>query len=184
MEYLIEKNEPPRPIKKHEKDKLMDRYMESQRRREQGLKLSRGEVKKGYIFPEHRPFFKGIIKDDKDRIYVFRFKSPLDKEKYEKYDLFSKEGYYLYKVTMPSIPFPVIKNGYIYTYQLDKDTGFSRVIRYRIKNWDQIETQKRHSNEAYRLSSPSQRPVSASKRNKSFRIQLTVFQLPSTMRKI
>lgn len=145
VEYLIEKSESPRPIKKDEKDKLMDRYMESQRRREQGLKLSRGEVKKGYIFPEHRPFFKGIIKDDKDRIYVFRFKSPLDKEKYEKYDLFSKEGYYLHKVTMPSIPFPIIKNGYIYTYQLDKDTGFSRVIRYRIKNWDQIETQKRQN---------------------------------------
>jgi hypothetical protein len=141
VEYFIEKNEPPRPIKKDEKNKLMDRYMESQRQREQGLKLSRGEVKKGYIFPEHRPFFKGIIKDDKDRIYVLRFKSPLDKEKNEKYDLFSREGYYLYKVTMPSIPFPVIKDGYIYTSQRDKDTGISRVIRYRIKNWDKIETQ-------------------------------------------
>ncbi len=145
VEYLIEKSEPPRSIKKDEKDKLMDRYMESQRRREQGLKLSRGEVKKGYIFPEHRPFFKGIIKDDKDRIYVLRFKSPLDKEEYEKYDLFSREGYYLHKVTMPSIPFQVIKNGYIYTSQRDKDTGISRIIRYRIKNWDQIETQNRQN---------------------------------------
>jgi len=145
LEYLIEKSESPRPIKKDERDKLIDRYMESQRHREQGLKLSRGEVKKGYIFPGHRPFFKGIIKDDMDRIYVLRFRSPLDKEKYEKYDLFSREGYYLYKVIMPSIPFPVIKGRYIYTSQRDKDTGISRVIRYRIKNWDQIETQKRQN---------------------------------------
>jgi hypothetical protein len=57
--------------------------------------------------------------------------------------LFSKEGYYLYKVTMPSIPVAVIKDGYIYTSKREKDAGILRIIRYRIKNWDQIETQKK-----------------------------------------
>ncbi len=145
VEYIIEKNESPRTIKKDERDKLINEYMEFQRAREQGLKLSRGEVKKGYIFPEHRPFFKGIINDDKDRIYVLRFKSPLDKERYEKYDLFSKEGYYLYRIAMPSVSVAVIKDGHIYTIKREMDTGILRVIRYRIKNWDQIETQKRQN---------------------------------------
>jgi len=137
-EYIIEKDEPLEPITKKEKNELIDRYMEFQKRRKREPILSRSEVKKGYIFPKYRPFYIRMLKDDKDRIYVRRFKSPFDKENGNKYDLFSKEGYYLYRVTMPPIPIIIIKNGCTYRVKREKDTEYLRIIRYKIKNWDKI----------------------------------------------
>lgn len=39
---------------------------------------------------------------------------------------------------MKRLVLKVIKNGNIYTYQREKETGYIRVIRYKIKNWEQI----------------------------------------------
>ena len=137
-EHIIEKDDPQLPITKKEKDKLVDRYMESQRRSKKGTILSKSEVERGYVFPKNKPFYTRIFRDDKDRIYVLRFKSPFDEENSKIYDLFNKEGYYLYKVTIPSIPIYAIKNGRIYSVRFEKDTDITRIIRYKIKNWDRI----------------------------------------------
>ncbi len=138
IEYIIEKDEPFKPITREEKNKSIDGYIEIQKRRKQELRLSRGEVKKGLIFPKYRPFYTRILKDDKDRIYVRRFKSPFDKENGNKYDLFSKEGYYLYRVIMPPIPIKIIKNGCIYRVKYEEETEYLRIKRYKIKNWNKI----------------------------------------------
>ena len=138
IEYIIEKDEPLRPITRKEKNKSIDGYIEIQKRIKRLSILSRGEVKKGLIFPKNRPFYTRVLKDDKDRIYVRRFKSPFDKENGNKYDMFSKEGYFLYRVTMPPIPIKIIKNGCIYRVKYEEETGYLRIKRYKIKNWDQI----------------------------------------------
>ncbi len=39
---------------------------------------------------------------------------------------------------MKPLVLKVIKNGNIYTSERDKETGFIRVLRYKIKNWEQI----------------------------------------------
>ncbi len=53
------------------------------------------------------------------------------------YDLFSEKGYYIYRVKMP-LPPSIIKKGCIYRIERDQDTGYTKVKRYKIINWDQI----------------------------------------------
>ena len=53
------------------------------------------------------------------------------------FDVFSKDGYYLYKTVFPFAPF-VIKDGFFYTRVVNEDTGEVFVKRFRIKNWEQI----------------------------------------------
>ena len=54
------------------------------------------------------------------------------------FDLFSQEGYYLYKVKIPEINPQIIKKGFTYTYRSDPNTGYYKVERFKIKNWEQI----------------------------------------------
>jgi len=137
LSYIIEMNRPPDPITNKDKNRRIDRYLETQRPTARGEKLSRSEVKRAYIFPEFKPFFDGIIGDDEGRIYVRMFKlyDPDDSSLY--YDFFSKEGYYLYKIKIPFFPF-MIRKGYVYSTKSDPDTGYLKIIRYKIKNWEQI----------------------------------------------
>jgi len=99
-----------------------------------------------FEIPRDKPYFYGIMVDSEARVYVQRNKAsvtirgygPTDKEGKE-VDVFSKEGYYLYKTTLPPNTC-VIKNGFIYAYHLDEEEGLESVRRYRIKNWDEIKT--------------------------------------------
>jgi len=52
-------------------------------------------------------------------------------------DSFSKDGYFLYKSTIPRGTY-IIKDGFLYAYVMDEDSGEELVKRFRIKNWDQI----------------------------------------------
>lgn len=88
--------------------------------------------------PKYRPFYSRIMKDDKGHIYVFKLKSILSEEKGTNFDLFSQEGYYLYKVKIHDVIPRIVKKGFIYAISSDPDTGYYKVKRYRIKNWDQI----------------------------------------------
>lgn len=92
-------------------------------------------------FPPHRPFFKGILGDEKGRIYVFRMKSILDKSQDEIVDIFSKDGRYLYQTKLPCFP-KSIRNGVIYFMEednsnKDKDPIF-KIKKLTIKNYDSI----------------------------------------------
>lgn len=99
-----------------------------------GEKLSRSEVKRTYIFPRFKPLFLGIISDDKGRIYI-RGYDPDDSSAY--FDLFNKEGYYIYKIKAPLYP-RIIKKGYVYLVKRDPGNDYVKVKRYKIKNWEQI----------------------------------------------
>lgn len=91
-----------------------------------------GEVK----FPPHRPFFKGLLSDEKGRIYIIRTRSVFDKSRVEEIDIFSQEGIYLYHTKLKSAP-QVIKNGYIY--MIGKDERDLREIRkLKIKNYQSL----------------------------------------------
>jgi len=137
MRFAIEKNEKPEAVTQKAKSELIDRYLERQAKSNRGEKLTRDEVKKAYIFPKFKPFFIGISSDNEGRIYVKRFKLYDPEDRSEVYDLFSKDGYYIYRVKMP-LPVSRMINGSIYRIVPDQNTGYIKVKRYKIKNWDLI----------------------------------------------
>ena len=87
--------------------------------------------------PPHKAFFYSIFIDSEGRIYTQRNKGRRYGTEAKELDIFSKDGYYLYKTTLPHAPF-VIKNGYLYTHIVNEDTGEELVKRFKIKNWDRI----------------------------------------------
>jgi hypothetical protein len=98
----------------------------------------KGKYKKGKL-PEHKPFFYDVFSDSEGRIYVQR-NMVRKAEAVEKiFDIFSKDGYYLYKAVCQDTPW-VIKDGYYYTRIANDETGEVFVKRYKIKNWDEIKT--------------------------------------------
>jgi len=89
-------------------------------------------------FPDYKPHFYSIIIDDKSRIYVR--KNPVSRESgtNHEYDVFNKEGLYLYRINLDHYPY-LIKDGYIYTRMTNEETGLEQIKRYRIKNWEKIQ---------------------------------------------
>ena len=97
----------------------------------------RNRLKK-YNLGEFQPFFYLIFTDSEGRIYVQTNKTWAEDEVKEKeVDIFSKNGYYLYKTSLPKHTY-VIKIGYLYALIIDEDEGMELVKRFRISNWDQI----------------------------------------------
>ena len=137
--YIIKKDEPPQSITKDEKEKVIGRFMEGQKKREGMPKISRSKYESALKFPKHKPFYRIIIKDDKDRIYVGKFEFPFDRTDGVNFDMFDKDGHFLYRVKIPSL-YPVIKFGCFYTIKIDQETGYAKIKRYKIKNWEQIKT--------------------------------------------
>lgn len=131
---IIEKDEEPEAITSEEKDKVIENEIALIKRRRK-IKLSRKEVKKKYKFPKHKPFFLDLKTDDRGNTYVLKF--PKKGEEFN-YDLFDIKGYYLYKIKIKPLLLEVIRKGYIYTYEISKETGYIKVKRYKIKNWEQI----------------------------------------------
>jgi len=85
--------------------------------------------------PGHRPFWSKFISDDLGRLYVIRFKPITEKDvKTSDIDVFSKDGYYLYRMTWPFVP-QVIKGGFLYEVRQDEEAGLTKIIRHRTKNW-------------------------------------------------
>ncbi|MCK4646549.1 MAG: 6-bladed beta-propeller [Candidatus Aminicenantes bacterium] len=135
--FRIEKEEKAEPVTQKDKKRRIDNYLERQEKSSRKEKLSRNEVKKAYVFPKIKPFFSRIILDNERRIYVRRFKLYNPEDRSELYDLFSEKGIYIYRVKMP-LPPRIIRKGYIYRIVPDRDTGYIKVKRYKIRNWDKI----------------------------------------------
>jgi hypothetical protein len=136
---IIKKNEPSQSISRREKDKIITDFLENTA--QEGRKWPRDVVEEGANFPDHRPFFSNIASDDKGRLYVRKFKSVLDESKEAEFDIFSAEGYFLYTTKLTIAP-ELIKDGFLYDTSYSDETGEYKVIRYRIKNWDQIKVSK------------------------------------------
>ncbi len=131
LELIIKKEEPPYPISQKEKNKIYERFSDLEE------KWPKGVVKEAVQWPSHRPYFNRIVTDDRGRIYVRRVKSIIDESEEVEFDIFSKEGYYLYKTNLPFTP-TVIKNGYFYEYYSSEETGEVKIKRYKVKNWGEI----------------------------------------------
>lgn len=130
--YAFEKDYPPETFSKKEKERIIEDYKES---------MERFGRERKFIaeFPKYKPIFFNILDDDKGRIYVNNFELFPEGEAIVNFDLFNREGYYLYKVKMSKFPM-IIKNGSLYTVERDKETELLTIKRYKIKNWEQIET--------------------------------------------
>jgi hypothetical protein len=85
--------------------------------------------------PGHRPYFSRFLNDDLGRLYVVRFRPITEKAvTSSEVDVFSKDGYYLCRMTWASLP-QVIKGGFAYEVRQDEEAGLTKIIRHRIKNW-------------------------------------------------
>jgi hypothetical protein len=127
---VIAKDEKPLSISGREKDET----------RRTGIGIWTGAEKpklEDDAFPDYRPFFSRFLTDDAGRIYVDRRGSILDKDKPSQVDVFSKDGYYLYRTTWSTFP-SAIKSGFYYEVRENKDTSEYQIVRFRIKNWNQM----------------------------------------------
>jgi len=127
---IIKKDEPYHALSRGERDKIINERVES-------TKWPKNVVEEALNLPKHRPFFNRILVDDKERIYVKRQKSILDESAEEIFDIFGSDGYYLYSTKLSFIPL-AINGGYLYNTTFSEETGETKVIRYRIKNWHLI----------------------------------------------
>jgi len=129
--FRIRKDEAPEKITKNEEERVKNRI--------------RSELaKRGYFepdisieFPEQKPHFFSILTDSRGRIYVLKNPISRDSDENHMYDMFSKEGYFLYRIIIPIFP-DVIHDGYLYTRSENEKTGEELVKRYKIKNWKEI----------------------------------------------
>jgi hypothetical protein len=88
-------------------------------------------------FPSSRPFFDHLMADNKQRLYVRKLKSVLDKSDDIEFDIFSKDGIYLYKTKLPFTS-RIIKNGFVYRVETNEETGETKIKRFKVGNWGQI----------------------------------------------
>jgi hypothetical protein len=128
--YVITKDEKPVSISGKEKD-------ENEKSGIYAMMGTNERNLKNEDLPGHRPYFGGISTDDAGHIYVARTKSILEKDKPSQIDVFSKDGYFLYRMSWSVFP-SAIKSGFFYAVRQDKETGENQVVRYRIKNWSQM----------------------------------------------
>jgi len=132
---MVKKDESPHVISRGEKDKIIDERHEDTGRN--GSKWPKDIIEEAANFSKNQPFYNRILADDKGRIYVRKVKSVLNKSREVEFDIFSNDGYYLYKTSLPFSP-SVIKNGYLYYVSTSEETGAVRIKRSEIKNWVKI----------------------------------------------
>lgn len=131
----IQADEKPQSITRSEKDHIIGQLEEHLSRR--GSKWPKGVLEEACDFPSSRPFFRGITTDDLQRLYLWRVKSILDESEEQIFDVYSKDGYFIYRIKMAFLP-ELVKNGYLYNIEEDDNTGEVFIKRYKIKNWKQI----------------------------------------------
>ena len=129
--FRIRKDEAPEKITKDEEERIKNRIS--------GEIAKRGHFEPNLTieFPEQKPYFFSILTDSRSRIYVR--KNPISRESggTHIYDMFSKDGYFLYRIIIPIFP-DVIFDAYLYTCYENEETGEELVKRYIIKNWGKI----------------------------------------------
>jgi len=133
--YIIQKEGDALPIHNHEKEDLIKGA------EQRNPKIPKNLLRNAINFPPHKPFFNKILTDNMSRIYIRKFGAITESDdiKFYEFDLFSPNGYFLYKIRMPFVP-QVIKNGFLYQVDSNLDTGEIKIIRFRINNWNQIKT--------------------------------------------
>jgi hypothetical protein len=131
----IQKKEVPHSISQSEKERIIEILEESISGR--GIKWPKGVLEEACNFPSSRPFFRRIIVDDMQRLFLWRVKSVLDEGEEREFDVFNKKGYFIYRAKIPVRP-EIINKGFLYDKKEDEETGEVFIRRFRIKNWNQI----------------------------------------------
>ncbi len=90
--------------------------------------------------PSNKRYFYNLYSDSVGRIYVQRDMGRRYGLGKREYDIFSKDGYYLYKTTLFHPPL-FIDNGFLYTRTENEESGEELIKRFIIKNWDQIKSE-------------------------------------------
>ena len=133
ISYIIENEESREKISGKEKKKIIDKILMTLKARNPKKKEERQELERRTVIPKYRPFFDEIRTDEQGNLYVRRLKSNFNEERTSTFDVYSQAGFYLYKIkTVDRIA--QIKSGYIYRTDLDRETGYFCVKRYKIKN--------------------------------------------------
>jgi hypothetical protein len=94
----------------------------------------------GASMPKYKPFFYSLFSDDAGRIYAQKA-NPTRRDKADTrypYDVFGKDGVFLYKLELPYARAFCIKNGYLYARHVIEDSGLEVVKRFKIGNWEKI----------------------------------------------
>ncbi len=136
LRLIIQRNIAPNLISREEKNFIMSGIKRQAERR--GIQLTNDVLETACQFPPHRPFFNRILLDNAGRIYVRKAGSVLDGNIEVQLDIFSKDGFYFYRASVPFTP-DFIFRGYMYDVFTSQETGEIEVKRYTIKNWDQLE---------------------------------------------
>ncbi len=132
---IFDKEEPVHAISRKEKNKIIDELVKNAANAQLGW--SKSIVEKMANMPQHRPFFDRIRVDDEERIYIRQRRSILDEDEDMDFDIFGKDGHYLYSTKLPFVPMS-IRAGFMYHTTYSSESGEVKVLRYRIKNWDQL----------------------------------------------
>ena len=130
------KDQPPEDISRQEKDYIMESIGNAFTQR--GFDLPRDVLEETCQFPPYKPFFRGLAVDDAGRIYVALSGSVLEPSAPLEIDIFSADGIYLYRTSLPFNP-DFLRAGFAYDIFTSDETGEAVIKRYRINNWDQIQ---------------------------------------------
>lgn len=93
------------------------------------------QLRKNIAFAPYIPFFDGILTDNEGRVYVRRLPTSTREFKFTLFDIFSKEGNFIYKTVFKFDP-TLIDNGYIFNLRFDEEKERYILTRYRVKNWN------------------------------------------------
>jgi hypothetical protein len=89
------------------------------------------------IFPPHRPFFQGLLSDEKGRIYAIRTKPVKDVDKNGRtLDVFDKHGNFLFHCYIPCTPMLIDRGRIFYVSKIKGKPSQLRVLR--INNYEEI----------------------------------------------
>jgi len=93
-----------------------------------------------YISHSEQPYFYRLFTDDLGRIWVLRDNPLGARGRPREYDIYNRNGYFLYRTRLPYGRCLVIRKGRLYARHIDEEQGLVMVKRLRIKNWDLIKS--------------------------------------------
>ena len=137
LERVFKINTPAQPITQNEKKMIISNTLALLKDR--NIDIPQKQVEETLHFNSTRSYLDQIIVDDEDRIYVRRVKSILNPDSDVEFNILNSEGYYIFDLYLPFTP-QLIRHGHLYHININETTGEETVIRYKIKNWDQLKT--------------------------------------------
>ena len=88
--------------------------------------------------PGHKPFFYGLTTDDRGRMWVLRSNPLATRGEKREFDIYSRDGYFLYTTRLIYARQFIVKNGALCARHVLEEEGLEVVKRYKIKNWNVI----------------------------------------------